>query len=356
MQKGRVMNKVANLSSNDRRELFHETAARRAMNPAIIEKDFWVCWVLKHLFADPTYGNHLVFKGGTSLSKVFGLIDRFSEDVDLILDWRLLGYGPGQQNPFRDFSSAVQQDRFNKRFNEQAAAYIDGTFVPELDHILAGCVEVRSTTDPHDRQAVNIAYPAAFSEDYLRPDVRLEIGPLASWVPSGRHIINAYAAQAFPQIFDDPDCSIVAIAAERTFWEKATILHQQAHRTSTMPLRYSRHYYDMCKLANSTTKKTALANTDLLRDVVAFKQRFYPSRWARYEHAKPGTFKLVPPRERLAELRRDYRDMAVMIFGDVPTFDSMINALHRLEDEINTTSTQESAVRPRPRQTKRNES
>jgi hypothetical protein len=329
------MDKVANLSRNDRHDLFRETAGRRAMNPAIIEKDFWVCWVLKHLFADPTFGDHIVFKGGTSLSKVFGLIDRFSEDVDLILDWRLLGYGPGQQDPFRDFDSATQRDRFNKQFNEQAAAYIANTFVPELERVLAACPQVGSVVDTDDPQAVNVAYPAAFSEDYLRPEVRLEIGPLASWVPSDSQTIQPYSAQAFPEVFDDPDCQVVAISAERTFWEKATILHQQAHRTGTMPSRYSRHYYDMYKLAGSTTKDASLADLALLRDVVTFKRRFYPSRWARYEDAKPGTFKLVPAEARVGELRRDYRDMAIMIFGDVPEFDLIIETLRYMENEIN---------------------
>jgi len=329
------MDKVANLSASQRRDLFRETAVKRAMNPAIVEKDFWVCWVLKHLFADATFGERIIFKGGTSLSKVFGLIDRFSEDVDLILDWRLLGYGPGQQNPFPEFESAAQQDRFNKQFNEQAAAYIADTFVTELGRVFAACPQVRGVVDPDDPQAVNIAYPAAFSEDYLRPEVRLEIGPLASWIPSGRHIIQPYTAQAYPGVFDEPECMVMAINAERTFWEKATILHQQAHRASPMPPRYSRHYYDMYKLAGSNIKNAALLDSALLQDVVAFKQRFYPSRWARYEDAKPGTFKLIPAAERIAELRRDYRDMEMMIFGDVPKFDDIADTLRHMEGEIN---------------------
>lgn len=329
------MDKVANLSASQRRDLFRETAAKRAMNPAIVEKDFRVCWVLKHLFADATFGERIIFKGGTSLSKVFGLIDRFSEDVDLIPDWRLLGYGPGQQDPFPEFESATQQDQFNRRFNERAVAYIADTFVPELGRVFAACPQVRGVVDPDDAQAVNVAYTAAFSEDYLRPEVRLEIGPLASWIPSDRHIIQPYAAQAYPGVFDESDCMVMAISAERTFWEKATILHQQSHRASPMPPRYSRHYYDMYKLAGSSIKDAALVDSALLQDVVAFKQRFYPSRWARYEDAKPGTFKLIPAAERLTELRRDYRDMEMMLFGDVPTFDEITDTLRHLEGEIN---------------------
>ena len=230
------MDKVANLSSNDRRDLLRETAARRGMNPVVVEKDFWVCWVLKHLLADATFGERIVFKGGTSLSKVFGLIDRFSEDVDLILDWRLLGYGPGQQDPFRNFDSATQRDRFNKQFNEQAAAYIASRFVPELERVFAACPRVVAVVDADDPQAVNVAYPAAFSEDYLRPEVRLEIGPLASWIPSDRHFIQPYAAQAFPNVFDDPDCQVVALNVERTFWETG---HANRCHGSERPLQFA---------------------------------------------------------------------------------------------------------------------
>ena len=93
------MNKVAHLGTAERRSLFREAATLRGIQPAIIEKDFWVCWVLKALFSEPTLKDHLVFKGGTSLSKVYRLIDRFSEDIDLVLDWTLLGYGPGMEDP-----------------------------------------------------------------------------------------------------------------------------------------------------------------------------------------------------------------------------------------------------------------
>ncbi len=96
------MDKIANLEASQRRELFQETAARKGIHPAVVEKDFWVCWVLKHIFEDPGMRSYVIFKGGTSLSKVFGLIERFSEDIDLILDWSLLGYDPGQQDPFPD--------------------------------------------------------------------------------------------------------------------------------------------------------------------------------------------------------------------------------------------------------------
>lgn len=329
------MDRVANLPGKQRAELFQEAGSRRGTGSAVTEKDFWVCWVLKRLFADPALDGHIVFKGGTTLSKVFGIIERFSEDVDLVLDWRLLGFGKGLEDPYQDSDSKTKQDQFNKRFNAKAAEYIAGDLLPRVCSLFVACPQVTAAIDPRDPQAVEVAYPAAFSETYLRPNVRLEIGPLASWVPSAPHVIRPYAADVFPEIFAEPTCPVVAIAAERTFWEKATILHQQAHRTGIMPPRYSRHYYDLHRLAHSPVKDAALSKPKLLNDVVAFKQRFYPCGWANFEQARPGTFKLVPDAEHRRELEKDYDAMRVMIFGEVPPFARVIETLAGLEEEIN---------------------
>ena len=329
------MDKVASLPADQRRELFQEAGSRRGMSPGVVEKDFWVCWVLKKLFTDSELKDRMVFKGGTSLSKVFGLIDRFSEDIDLVLDWRLLGYGPGLVDPYQDFNSRTKQDRFNKEVNAKAAIYIAGELLTKLNRIVAICPGVAASIDSSDSQSVNVAYPAAFAETYLRPAVRLEIGPLAAWVPSARRVIHPYAADVFPKVFEDPACPVIVIAAERTFWEKATILHKEAHRAGVIPLHYSRHYYDLHKLAASPVRKAALADSRLRQEVVSFKEHFYPSRWARYDLARPGTFRLLPSAANLVELEKDYRGMAVMIFGEVPAFDFIINTLRTLEEEIN---------------------
>ncbi len=329
------MDKVANLTAVQRGQLFQESAIRRGMNPAIMEKDFWVCWVLRKLFTDPALKDHLIFKGGTSLSKVYGLIDRFSEDIDLVLDWTLLGYGQGLIDPYQNFDSKGKQDRFNKGINAKATVYIEKKLLPKLNELLADGPGLTVSIDPSDPYSVNVAYPATFKEAYIRPAVRLEIGPLASWVPSKPYAIQPYAAAVIPGVFENPSCPVVAIAAERTFWEKAAILHKEAHRPGVIPLRHSRHYYDIHKLATSAVAKAALADSVLPEEVVKFKQRFYPSAWARYDLAKPGTFKLLPNAEHISELKKDYRDMSVMIFGDVPPFEVIVESLSALENQIN---------------------
>jgi hypothetical protein len=331
------MDKLARLSAEDRRDIFREAAARLGIRPTIIEKDFWVCLTLKMLFQKSRFGKFLVFKGGTSLSKAHGLIERFSEDIDLVLDWKLIGFGAGLRDPMRDFTSKSKQDQFNKEINRVAADYIARTLAPELDNLLRQeNIGLSATVDPDDPHTVNIRYPAAFAETYIRPEVRLEIGPLASWVPSAAHVIRPYAFDVVPEVFKNPECEVVAIAAERTFWEKATILHQEAHRKTQIPQRYSRHYYDLYKLAVSRVRASALADAKLLQDVVAFKQRFYPSVWARYDLAVPGTFKLLPATpSQVRGLERDYDEMQVMLFGAAPEFDSILEELKGLESDIN---------------------
>lgn len=331
------MDKVARLPAQDRRDIFSEAAVRLGIRSTIIEKDFWVCVTLKLLFEKSRFAEYLVFKGGTSLSKAHGLIERFSEDIDLVLDWTLIGFGEGARNPMQDFASKGKQDQFNKEINRLAAIYITETLCPELDELLRreDC-GLSAAVDPDDPHTVNIRYPAAFSEAYIRPEVRLEIGPLASWVPSARHVIRPYTFDVLPQVFENPACEVVAIAAERTFWEKATILHQEAHRKAQIPRRYSRHYYDLYKLAVSRIRSLALADPGLLNDVVAFKQRFYPSAWARYDLAVPGSLKLLPPAaSQLKDLAEDYDAMQIMLFGTPPEFAEILHELAILEAEIN---------------------
>jgi hypothetical protein len=154
-------------------------------------------------------------------------------------------------------------------------------------------------------------------------------------VPSGRYSIRPFAAEEFPQLFDEPECSVIAITAERTFWEKATILHQQAHRTSIMPSGYSRHYYDLHQLALSPVAKNALSDLNLLEDVIQFKSRFYHSPWARYDLAKPGTFRLLPTPRGDRELQADYQYMASMFFSKPPTWSQILETLGALEEQIN---------------------
>ena len=160
---------------------------------------------------------------------------------------------------------------------------------------------------------------------------------MASWVPNAEYEIRPYAAEALPDMFERPACTVRAIKAERTFWEKITILHHEAHRPeeNTQPAGYSRHYYDVCRMAQSPVKQRAFADLELLRAVAAFKDKFYHRGWARYDLAVPGTMKLVPPRHVVALLEQDYHQMRFMIFGERPVFEEIMSVLVALESEVN---------------------
>lgn len=328
------MDRVARLPTAERSALFAETAARMRTTPAVAEKDFWVTWVLGRLFGDAELARLLMFKGGTSLSKAYRLIERFSEDIDLILDWRVLSAALGEDDPLAERSKA-KQEKLNAAINEQAQAYIGGALLERVSAALGNVCQCE--VDQDDPHVINIRYPAAFPDRYLRPELRLEIGPLAAWLPHEERMIGCYAAEVFPQVFARPQCAVRVIKAERTFWEKATILHHEAYRPegNPQPSRYSRHYYDLARMAAAPIKDAALANLDLLADVVAFKQRFYPRGWARYDLAVPGSLRLVPGGAVLATVEADYRAMTNMIFGAVPAFGDIVTSLRALEEEIN---------------------
>ena len=329
------MRNVAKLSRNDREELFIVTAREVNLPEAMVEKDFWVCWTLDYLFHESPWKDNLAFKGGTSLTKCYNLIQRFSEDIDLILDWRLLE--SAKKDPWAE-RSKNQQNKLNEAMNQETAVFLKNVFMPKLsaDFELLLPDPFRLYIDEKDPQTVCFEYPRSFTDTAILPMVRMEIGALAAWTPTKETKVRSYAAQQYPEVFEQPDTDILTVLPERTFWEKVTILHKEAFRTNgVFPLRYSRHYYDLWCMDQSEVKTNAYADTELLERVVTFKTRFYPAGNARYDEAKPGTMRLMPPEDCMKQLRDDYDHMRNMIFGDRPDFDDIMACIQRLEREIN---------------------
>lgn len=329
------MKNIARLPKEERLILFRNTAANCGLSEGIVEKDFWVCWTLDYLFHQSPWTKHLAFKGGTSLSKSFDLIHRFSEDIDLILDWRLLE--SAQKDPWAQ-RSKNQQDKLNKALNAETEVFLREQFVPRLQEDFAQLLvdEFQIEVDEHETQTVNFTYPKLFGEDSILPMVRLEIGALAAWTPTTQSEIISYAAQQYGRIFQNPSTSVLTVMPERTFWEKVTILHKEAFRTNGIfPARYSRHYYDLFCMDASPVKAAAFRNLDLLARVVTFKDRFYPAGNAHYDLAKPGTMRLLPLEDCLPVLRDDYAHMRNMLFGEIPSFEEIMTCIARLEKEIN---------------------
>lgn len=191
--------------------------------------------------------------------------------------------------------------------------------------------------DDKDAGTVNFLYPGIYNDSSILSAIRLEIGALAAWTPSTTESIQPYITDYFPHIFTKPSTKILVTTAERTFFEKATILHQEALRpnNSTIPARYSRHYYDMYCMIHSLIKDSALKKPELLDEVSLFKKTFYPRGWARYDLAKFGSLKLLPAEHSIPVLRKDYEIMHSMIFGNYPTFDEILSSLNQLQIEMN---------------------
>ena len=323
------MDRIIKASKGERQRVFQTAAAALRIAPEMVEKDFWVCRILQKLFQDEKLRNILRFKGGTSLSKVFHLIQRFSEDVDLILDWRCVT----DEDPLRQRSN-TKQDDFNKSIQKDSGGYITGELRAMIDSAMGG--ECSVVVDDNDDHVLILQYPLTFRSSYIVPHIRLEIGPLAAWLPNREFPIFPYIAEAFPQLGISP-VSVPTILAERTFWEKVTILHQEHHRPTSLnvPARYSRHYYDLYMMAQSTCAANAIKDIALLKQVVDFKKKFYPRAWARYDIAVPGTIELLPAPHSQRPLSADYAAMKNMIFGIYPSWEDIIKSLTELQTQIN---------------------
>lgn len=335
------MDRIAKAQKGERAELFRVTAAQMQFHPVNVEKDFWVCWLLKQLFTMPEFDGWLVFKGGTSLSKCFNLIQRFSEDIDLAVDFERLGF-TGERDPRRSNLSRTKRALLLETMMQACQGYIAGPFLTSLKARVGSILGDSGSSlrvSEADRNTVEFVYPAAIDVrlDYIQPHVSLELGTHAEPIPHGSFQVRPFVAEKFPAQFAEPSCSVKAVLARRTFWEKATILHAEYHRPrdKRMPARYSRHYVDVALMARSAVKAEALADPALLASVVTHKDRFYYARWAKYQEAKKGTFHLVPRDERLGELRTDYLAMRTMFFADAPAIDEILRDLAQLEHEIN---------------------
>lgn len=339
------MDDVARWPTDERGGLFTETSALAGFGtPLLMEKDFWVCWTLKRLFA-LSLDAGLIFKGGTSLSKVFGIIRRFSEDIDVSVDRHALGF-TGERDPER-VSRKRAKHLIEEELKAACEAWITEQLVPalrsEAAHLLNAGDTWAVTIDGEDRQCVLWEYPRSLRTveydrlPYLNPVVRIELGARSDHWPASTATVRPFSAETIPDVFTAPECEVKALNAERTFWEKATLLHAEFNRPESKdyPPRLARHYYDMVMLADSPAKDLALANVDLLHRVAQHNQLFFRSGWASYDTAVQGTLRVVP-HERLASvLRRDYGEMTDLFFDSPPTFDHLLEALAALEAEIN---------------------
>lgn len=337
------LDEFAALAIGDRRPYFETAADRLNTLATIVEKDFWVVWTLKHLY-ELSDAPRFIFKGGTSLSKAFGIIERFSEDIDLIIDRAYFGYAGVD-----DIGAAPTPSAARKRIeslDEVMAGYIRATLLPALEKRFKDVLgEVfRFEIDPSRAQTIRFYYPTELSHPYIQPMVVVEAGGNADGWPTVNRTIKPYVAEQIPRAFVSPDVSVCTIDAPRTFIEKLTILHKTAHRFDRQPDwepagRYSRHYYDVYQLSRAGIMTAALAHSGLIEAVRIAAQTFFADNKAKYDEFAPGSIRLIPSERGIAALRRDYEAMRDMIFGAYPRFDEIVEELCRIDRVVNAPGT-----------------
>lgn len=348
------MDNFARRPDDDRLAFINEAAARRDVTPIIIEKDFWVCWTLRRLMETPGLGEHLTFKGGTSLSKAYGIIERFSEDIDLTIG-RSAPQIEQTRPPMEDGISGKERDRRAKALKGAAQEYVRNTAMPALETAIAKALGTHAgwklvlNPDDRDAQTILFEYPrlleygafgmggfgeGAFGGGYIKPRIKLEFGARGETEPSEKRAIMPYLAAAFPDELPDAVVTVSTLSAERTFWEKVTILHALHHGSKLLP-EMSRHYYDTLMLAEKGVADMALATPDLLSKVVLNKSVMFADNKASYGTAVLGSLRLVPTEDLRVRLHADYDAMADMFMVAPPTFDALMASIASLEARLN---------------------
>ncbi len=334
------MNQFLHLPAERLLTIFTEAQARLGLPAQSVEKDFWVCWTLRELTRLPKWGDHFTFKGGTSLSKAWKLIERLSEDIDLVLDRDFLGFGG-------DTLSGKQQRRLkeecSRKIHEEIAPALNARFRELLPTGAAWSLDAASEDEDRDRQTLLFTYPSVFSvpSPYLRRVVKLEMGARSQTEPSETVQITPYVVDAIPGSIADAAFGVRTVVARRTFWDKALLLHEETYRPidpeQTMrKVGLARHYYDLWRLIKLGIAQEALADASLFSRVVEHRKVFFRYSWMDYSTMAPGRLRLLPLAEQMAAWRQDYQAMRVaMFFGDVPAFDVILKDVGEFEARFN---------------------
>ncbi len=350
-------------SIDERRALYSAGAAKLETRAENVEKDLYVCWILDFLFNrrqdDPV---HLYFKGGTSLSKAYGLIRRFSEDIDIGI------YKADLNAPLEADIAALpsinkQQKALADEVDEAARKYISG---PLRDQLLMEIAAVEDAIGQKDHFSVGfgfdayrnkdaldilvVGYDSAFGsgDGYVQAAVRIEGGARPDPVPVEQRQITPYVADELLNSADLKFGGVTTVKPERTFWEKVLILHAMTEMTDKRTAdnnpdrpvpdlnRYSRHYYDVHQMwrHGEYGEKTA-AMRDLAEACRQHKELMFRAPDHRYDRAVPGTYRLMPTEEMVRRLAADYERMSAMIFGARPKFADVMVSIEEMEKFMN---------------------
>jgi Nucleotidyl transferase AbiEii toxin, Type IV TA system len=339
--------RIITAAEQDRRDLFVSTARRIGTTEQNAEKDFWVCWTLDALFhGRPQDAPRLLFKGGTSLSKAFGLIRRFSEDIDITIFRHDLGE-PISIDDLEKLSGKKQSAKLDE-IRATCQQHLRDDLGPQINRMLIeaagrgredGIGVVLDAADP-DGQTLLVQYPSSLPADtYVRSAVRIECGAKSALDPHVEAVVQPYASDDVPDI-DLAVAGITTIQPTRTFWDKVVILHglrawfENRGELRQEGQRVSRHYYDLHVMFRGETGEQALTDRALGTECIRHAQMFFNRPDFRLEAAAAGAFAVRPLAEMLGGLRRDYDAMAGMVFGPVPPFEDILESIAAIDERL----------------------
>lgn len=329
------------LSRGDLAEALDYAAAESGRPAHLLEKDLWVVWALSAIYTSPL-AQSLTFKGGTSLSKVYRVIDRFSEDVDLTYDIRALVpdlLKEGDPIP----ASASQTKKITRAVRTRLPAWINEAVCPILEKALASNglqAELRVDDENHDKLV--ITYPAIKAgTGYVSPTVQLEFGARSTGEPHALREVSCDIAPWIPAV-QFPTATPLVMAVERTFWEKATAAHVFCKQARLRGERYARHWYDLAALGRTEHLDRAVPDRQLAEQVARHKTMFFAENDSAgqridYFEAVRGSLQLVPAGAPLAALASDYAAMRSdgLLGSDDPDFHAIVEACLAIQGRVN---------------------
>ena len=328
------------LSTAERLAALEQAANTSGRPPHLLEKDVWVVWSLQQLFGGP-HASHLVFKGGTSLSKAYGVIHRFSEDVDLTYDIRAIAGDLIGDSATPLPSSKTQEKKWTKEIRSRLAHWVATEIVPQLTQRIGQ--QGLSATVRAEGDKVFVDYsPLNSGTGYVAPSVMLEFGARSTGEPSETRAIQCDAATHLQGV-QFPTATPKVMRAERTFWEKATAIHvfcaQGEFRGGD---RFARHWHDVTRLDTAGFGDAAIANKALAKAVAEHKSIFFAEKtpsgeFIDYHAAVSGGLQLVPAADALKALASDYQHMIEdgLFLDDVESFEALLEHCRQIQLKAN---------------------
>lgn len=335
---------LKNLDINSRRVSLNEASRLTGISAKAIEKDWWVTLCLKVIFSS-RYANYCTFKGGTSLSKGWSIIDRFSEDIDVALDAGAFGISY-IENPSKNFVEKLRRvgSAFTRHeLKDALKERFESLHVPsEMYTVEVG--DIRSDMPDTDPQAIYINYVSLFDPNpYLPDSVKIEFSVRTKGEPNEKRMIASLLNKYFSsQIYEEEVFPVSTIQPSRTLIEKILLLHEEYNRDDRSKMRthrMSRHYYDLYQIIKIPEYYDVLKQKGFIQDVIKHRKSYSRLRHFNYESLQVGRISLIPSPEIIIDLQSDYEQMnKEMIYGDAPPFNEILKVVAEIENRFNRSS------------------